>query len=791
MNKKASPIESAEFLNQGYIPTKTFMEYMDKINTLPYKSTLSFDPFLNKLKSLSNGSCEYTKAAISPMYNGADGILSKNGIDFDKLDDQKLQSLLGAMFPYMFLNEQKSFIASPFKKKLYFQTPATMEFFNSGDWLIKVDMVAHKENKITSTIRAGAFLLKEFYSVTINEFCSQTVTLKNIKTGLEKHFEIGVKNDFVEAVALKPLKKLTKRKISQLLNNIYDETIWLEAFPPDNFEFKGFLIATFHDITGLETMSILKNRVTLKDEEMKPEVFFPFVEQQLKNYLNLSELSVGMVMITFEQFFHGESFSLTGTNDTQTLKGQESEPSIYRSAFKKNEPILFDDLTQIEYDGAVTKMLLKNGVKSLILLPMYDAAGNISSIFEIGCPEAMRFNALTLLQLKEFFDLMHLGAERYMQTMESMIGLFIQQQFTSIHQSVKWKFEEVATKHEVQKTLPGFDGTIEPIVFKDIYPLYGQADIVSSSKLRNKSIQKDLTDNLHKVIKLMNIWNDRVQFHLMESYILKAESIIERIEAEFISSDESLIVELLTGEIHPLLHQLSKRYNELPSEPYQEYLSQLDPDLHIVYKQRKDYEQSVSQLNTAISNFLEKDDQKMQNILPHYFEKYKTDGIEYNIYIGDAILKDGGFSPFYLKDFRIWQLVNACEITRLVEKLSPKLPVPIRTAQLLFVYNNSLSIRFRMDEKQFDVDGTYNVRYEILKKRIDKAVIKGTGERLTVAGKVAIVYLQNKDRNEYLEYLEYLVQKGYIHPDIEDLELEKLQGAEGLKALRVSVIDEN
>ena len=29
-----------------------------------------------------------------------------------------------------------------------------------------------------------------------------------------------------------------------------------------------------------------------------------------------------------------------------------------------------------------------------------------------------------------------------------------------------------------------------------------------------------------------------------------------------------------------------------------------------------------------------------------------------------------------------------------------------------------------MDEKIFDVDGAYNVRYEILKKRIDKIEIK-------------------------------------------------------------------
>ena len=60
-----------------------------------------------------------------------------------------------------------------------------------------------------------------------------------------------------------------------------------------------------------------------------------------------------------------------------------------------------------------------------------------------------------------------------------------------------------------------------------------------------------------------------------------------------------------------------------------------------------------------------------------------------------------------------------------------------------------LSIRFRQDEKQFDVDGAYNIRYEIVKKRIDKAYIKGTSERLTQPGKIAIVYSRDKEIGEY------------------------------------------
>ena len=93
-----------------------------------------------------------------------------------------------------------------------------------------------------------------------------------------------------------------------------------------------------------------------------------------------------------------------------------------------------------------------------------------------------------------------------------------------------------------------------------------------------------------------------------------------------------------------------------------------------------------------------------------------------------------------------------------------------------------------MDEKRFDVDGTYNARYEIIKKRIDKSYIKGTNERLTQKGKLAIVYSQKKDEKEYLRYIKFLKAKGYFTNNIEVVELEGLQGVTGLKAIRAEIL---
>ncbi len=126
-------------------------------------------------------------------------------------------------------------------------------------------------------------------------------------------------------------------------------------------------------------------------------------------------------------------------------------------------------------------------------------------------------------------------------------------------------------------------------------------------------------------------------------------------------------------------------------------------------------------------------------------------------------------------------------IARETHKLLPEMPIPVDTTQLILCYSNPFSIVFRMDEKRFDVSGAYNIRYEIVKKRIDKAHIKDTEERITQPHTIAIIYTQDKEAHEYERYFEYLKSKGLIKDEIEYLEVEQLQGLQGLKAMRIHV----
>src|SRR5829696_2447071 len=119
--------------------------------------------------------------------------------------------------------------------------------------------------------------------------------------------------------------------------------------------------------------------------------------------------------------------------------------------------------------------------------------------------------------------------------------------------------------------------------------------------------------------------------------------------------------------------------------------------------------------------------------------------------------------------------------------LENELPTLLSTTQLILANSFPISISFRTAERKFDVDGAYNIRYEIIKKRIDKVRIKESNERLTQPGKIAIVYSQPKEAIEYKEYIEFLQNQKLLKPGIEQFELEELQGVVGLKALRVEV----
>ena len=157
------------------------------------------------------------------------------------------------------------------------------------------------------------------------------------------------------------------------------------------------------------------------------------------------------------------------------------------------------------------------------------------------------------------------------------------------------------------------------------------------------------------------------------------------------------------------------------------------------------------------------------------------------MYMGASIAPTLSFEKYYLYNLRLWQMQVMCEMENYFHTLRPGLSYDLEVSSLILVFSTPISIRFRMDEKKFDIDGSYNVRYEIAKKRIDKAKIKNSKERITQKGKLTIVYSQMQEETEYMGYIKLLQHKGLLTTEVERLEVENLQGLIGMKALRVGI----
>jgi hypothetical protein len=392
---------------------------------------------------------------------------------------------------------------------------------------------------------------------------------------------------------------------------------------------------------------------------------------------------------------------------------------------------------------------------------------------------------MSAMKLREVLPLFSMAVRRSLEELETRVQAVIKEKCTAIHPAVEWRFRQ-AVLRSIEDREEGAPIELEPIVFPNVYPLFGVSDIRGSSEQRNLAIQADLTAQLRAAREVVRAANAVRPLPILDELTYRIDRHVGRIGDHLASGDEVTIVAFLREHVEPLLEHLAG-VGAAVRERVQAYRDALDPALGVVYRQRQDLEASVTLIGETLSAYLDAEQEMAQAMFPHYFEKQRTDGVDHTIYVGASLVEKGEFHELYLRNLRLWQLMIMCGAARWGHALHPRLRVPLETTHLVLVQHTPLAIRFRFDEKRFDVDGAYNVRYEVIKKRIDKALVRGTGERLTRPGSIAIVYSHAGEVREYRQYVDYLRGSGYLTGETEELELEELQGVTGLRALRVGV----
>lgn len=762
------------------------------LEDLPMNSRLSFVPLINFWKARVNSPDQGERLMAREIVRKLDDCLEF----LTPIDDYELliqhrkfvELILAGVLPTAYRENLMMQVGKPFSLIGFYQTPTMRKALEQESVSVRINSDPDFARNIL-VVRSCAMVLNTFYGQNIRIERPFIFSIKLDDSDLETHFKGVVNNEFVEIKKLKPLKAISQETINLLISRPHDRNLWLEHIPPENFEFHGLVTINLIDVTEVESLSRLRYRLLEKNAVMT-QANVQVLQRHLRAIFNLPQLQLGLTAIDFplrsnsaHRYKIRHSLLADKVDD---LLSDSFSGSIYEQACRARKELIVEDLQKATDASPLEVFLLHKGIRSIMLVPLLDKKDDVIGMLELASPNPYDLNSFRALKLEEIQPLFRLAMKRSREEIDGMIETIIREKYTSLHPSVEWKFVEKAfnylekLEHQEGKVSP------EPIIFEDVYPLFGQADIVGSTRVRNTATQKDLMDNLRLIRQLFEHYRGQIQFPLLDQYMMRLEMELASFRKGISPNDEFRVTAFLRKDIHPFLRQLQGDHPAL-NEAIEAYFDKLDSVAGVIYQQRRDYEYSVDMINELVSDYLEEQEKITQGMIPHYFEKYRTDGIQYDILVGQSLLREGHFDYSHLRNLRLWQLITMCKLTQKLQRLCPDLPVQMTTAQLILVQSTPLTIRFRMDEKQFDVDGALNIRYAIMKKRIDKALIKGTDERLTTSGKVAIAYAQESDQEEYLGYIEFLRRKGLISGEVEDLTLSDMQGVHGMKALRITV----
>ncbi|MGG5903446.1 hypothetical protein [Sphingobacterium daejeonense] len=642
------------------------------------------------------------------------------------------------------------------------------------------------------------FINKQLFLLVLERFFDITPIRRNTRffkkiNEFRHYYELELDFTFVEIKVNgeMPLIDLTSLNNKETVE--YEDIIpILERFDLSKFTFSGFTICTIRDFQNeyiTENLQDLINNISI-----------------YKGHDGLAKLNEILAGILTKNGVKTSFYPILKLNDTPILSPELGKNSVilrddlfYEHYYNKgalyqyleNPTILAFGVEEgIDSENSKLKDVLKNsGIVSYACFPLV-SNHNLVGLFEVYSNEGTVLTRNMLIQVQSFHDLMKQLANEIVLSFRNELNNIILHRYTALQPAVAWKFNQVAAQYLGDVLNHTQEVEQEKIIFKQVYPFYAAIDVKDSSLLRNESNRNDLKIRLEFVEKLIHALKIEERFEIDNEFLIRFEEVKKWVQGANLDHYMLDILAFFQEDINQFIKKLGERIPD--SIPYlNDFRSKLKYSYEDFFSSSELFEKSLQAVNQTIKSELQDFNSKVQSIYPSYFESFRTDGIEYDLYMGQSISPMVPFKPKLLKEIRKQQIINIALIGKKTHFLKDRLSLPLETTQLIFIHPTPIDISFREDERRFDVEGSYNIRYQIIKKRIDKAYINNSSERLVQPGTIAIVYSRHQVAGELKACLAEVAEMGFISSFIEEFDLENLQGISDLKAMRVKINLEN
>ncbi|MEO5999189.1 MAG: hypothetical protein ABIN89_20615 [Chitinophagaceae bacterium] len=757
-------------------------------------SHLSFSPiikYLQERQAKQNGTSEkhlndlMQKIALTPELT-----LPIEDLDIVNKNAELIGSMMNLVYPKSKENGIDFYaVAAPLSSSTVYSSSRLPNFFLTGDSNHPFIKDEGRTNFFEAQLEmAYQLILNNFYG--LEELHNNTFVhpVVDPASGIEKLLEIDLVAEFIEVKLIGKLPEIDPALLSKLFRQKTNDAFFTEQLPLCLFAFEGVLIIKLRDVTVRESINKIKNTLLVMPcfGDVKS---FETIQEQVRKLIEIPDVKI-CITSRVRKNTQGDKIPVLNQHTfllqpSYLIEDDSNEWLYIKRIFEERSSFIIQgtsDLLLRQYP--FLQSYADGGIKSLIMYPLRSGK-ELMGVLSIVSETPERIKQYHILKLEQVIPLLELALGKQSEKMDDEVDKIIKEQFTAVQSSVNWKFTETARNFIIQKNNHQ-ECKIESIVFENVYPLYGAIDVRNSSVERSIALQKDLFDQLLLADAIIRKSKRELYLFSLQEISFRIEKYINIASVVLFPGDEMAIQSFLDEEIADLFHHLKIAIPAIQVD-IENYFLSLNTSTRKMSRQCTAFEESIAMINNELVKFITHEQIKVQKIYAHYFEYFVTDGVDFNIYIGQSITPGKPFDQFYLKNLKLWQLTTLVKAAQKVRRLQGSMKIPLDTTQLILAHNKPLSISFKKAERKFDVDGAYNMHYEIIKKRIDKIKIMGSSERLTQPGKIAIVFAQNKEAQEYTSYIEFLQNEGLLEGVIEYYDLEDLPGVRGLKALRVSI----
>ena len=757
------------------------------------ESTLSFKPFVAHLKNMLKDEpavkSEFYRFVIdkfeTEMKGNGPAVSAKDSVRY-----KELMELVYMILTPLATNEKEHFwaLSTPIPDKIFFSTDGFYHFLaeqTTAGQAINLSPVQHyKTQQIQFMYRLILERLYNIPSLIKNEILFEYT---DAVTNLPKFYNINTDTQFIDIQLKGKLPALDYKAIEPYLQEGADTAILENILPLNRFRFEGFSVITLLDVTIQRATEIIKEALVNHNYETESN---DSIIQALKTLAGDDRVDFGLIpsyQINGKYVFASGECSQSMIVEAAKKFGvtEEGFNQLVNKYYTDPQTAVFNNITDQQVSEQPLLNILKaEGVSSFALVPVFYNK-KVAGILEVFSKHGIALDDALFSRIQTALPLIAQLLKYSTDEFNAKIDTIIRDKFTPLQPSVQWKFNEAAWNF-LETSVSSPNAEIETVTFEKVHPLYGAIDVRNSTFERNRAVREDIKNQLALLGNTFHSIKKVIELETTETFVCACDRWATEINGYLSSEDELALNRFLAAEVNPYLLKIREQY-PMTKDMVDFYFQALSETNGLVFENRRKLESSLQLINATVSGYIDNAQKALKSAYPFYFEKFRTDGIEYDMYIGQSMAPEKPFDALYLKNLRLWQLTSMAEITRLTEKLLPQLQRPLKTTQLIFIHSNPININFRNDERRFDVEGAYNIRYEIIKKRIDKALVRESGERLTQPGKIALVYFNDSEAEEYLDYIGDLKQMGLLNDDLEYLELEELQGVAGLKAIRIGV----